>query len=71
MVKRVISALVGIAILFGVYFLKNDVVFNIVVTIIAIIGIGEFYHAVRQKGVKPIETVRISLLFTVAVYWFC
>ena len=57
MTKRVASSLVGIAILFGVYFLKNDVVFNIAVAIISIIGLNEFYHAVRQKDVKPVEFI--------------
>lgn len=55
--KRLISAFVGILILFGVYFLKNDVIFNIVASIISIIGLNEFYHAVKQKSIKPVETV--------------
>ena len=38
MAKRLISALVGVVILFSVYFLKNDVVFNIAVVIVSIIG---------------------------------
>ena len=57
MVKRVVSALIGIAILLGVYLLKNDVVFNIAVAVISIMGLNEFYHAVRQKNVRPIEFV--------------
>lgn len=57
MKKRIISALVAVAILFGVYFLKNDVVFNVAVVVVAILALGEFYHAVRQKGIKPVETV--------------
>ena len=57
MAKRLISALVGVVILFSVYFLKNDVVFNIAVVIVSIIGLNEFYHAVRQINIKPIEWV--------------
>lgn len=57
MKKRVISALVAVAILFGVYFLKNDVVFNIAVVVVAILALGEFYHATRQINLKPIESV--------------
>ena len=57
MAKRLISALVGVVILFSVYFLKNDVVFNIAVVIVSIIGLNEFYYAVRQINIKPIERV--------------
>ncbi len=57
MLKRVISALIGIVVLFAVILLKNDIVFNIAATIVSIIGINEFYHAVRQKDIKPIETL--------------
>lgn len=57
MAKRVISSLVGAAILFFVYFLKNDVIFNIAVVLISMIGLNEFYHAVRQINIKPIEWV--------------
>ena len=57
MAKRLISSFVGIAILLGVYCLKNDVVFNIAIVIISILGLNEFYHAVKQKGVKPLETI--------------
>lgn len=71
MIKRFISGLIATAILFGVYFLKNDVVFNIAVTIIALIGIGEFYHAVRQKNIRPLETLRLYLLFVTFLCWFC
>ena len=65
---RIISGVIGALILFGVYLLKNDIVFNIAVVIIAIIGLNEFYHAVRQKGIKPIEWIRIYLLFTYGTY---
>lgn len=55
MLKRIGSAGVGIAILLGVYFLKNDVVFNLAAVIVAIMGLNEFYHAIRKSGLKPIE----------------
>jgi len=54
--KRISSALVGIMILFAVYFLKNDIIFNIAVVIISIIGLNEFYHATRKIGIRPVET---------------
>lgn len=57
MAKRLISSFVGITILFGVYFLKNDVIFNIAIVMISILGLNEFYHAVKQKGIKPLETI--------------
>ena len=55
MLKRVLSALVGIAILLVVYFSKNNFVFNIAASIISIIGLNEFYNAIRKDGVRPIE----------------
>ena len=57
MAKRVLSSIIGVAILLGVYLLKNDVVFNIAVVIISIIALNEFYHAVKQKNIKPLETI--------------
>ena len=57
MLKRIISALVGVVLLIVVCALNNNLVFNIAVVIVSIIGIKEFYHAVRQKGLKPVEIV--------------
>lgn len=57
MIKRVVSALLGIVVLLIVYFLKNDFIFNLAVAIISIIGLNEFYHAVRQKNIKPFEFI--------------
>ena len=57
MAKRVVSALVGLVILCVVCFLENDLFFSIAVSIISIIGLNEFYHAVRQKGIKPVESL--------------
>ena len=55
MLKRIISGLIGVVILFGVYFSKSNVVFNIAATLISIIGLNEYYNAIRKKGIKPIE----------------
>ncbi len=57
MLKRVISALVGILLLLVIYMLHNNIIFNIAVAIVSIIGLNEFYHAVRQKGLKPVEII--------------
>lgn len=65
MLKRTISSMIGIAILLAVYLLKNNIVFNVAIVLISIIGLNEFYHAVRQKGIKPIET--IGYLFCILI----
>ena len=71
MVKRVVSALIGVAILLGVYFLKNDLVFNIAVAIVSILGLNEFYHAVKQKGIKPLETIGYIVCILVGFVRIC
>ena len=48
MLKRLISMLVGIAILIAVMTLNNMLVFDIAVSIVATLGLYEFYSAVRQ-----------------------
>lgn len=53
MVKRVISGIVGLVILAIVFVFNNLAVINIAVTIIALLGLLEFYHAFEQKGFKP------------------
>ena len=57
MLKRVISAAIGLLILILVFAANNMAVLNIAVTIIALIGISEFYNALKAKNVKPIETI--------------
>lgn len=57
MAKRVVSALVGLVILCLVCFLENNLFFSIAVSVVSIIGLNEFYHAVKQKGIKPFETL--------------
>lgn len=55
MLRRIVSAAIGIVILLAVLLLKNDIVFNIAVVIVSIIGLNEFYNSVRKVGIKPIE----------------
>lgn len=55
MLKRIGSAFIGVIILFAVYFSKSNIVFNIAAVVVAIIGLNEFYNAVRKKGIRPIE----------------
>ena len=71
MAKRLISSIVGIAILLGVYLVKNDIVFNIAVVIISIMGLNEFYHAVKQKGSKPLETIGYVVCLLIGLVRFC
>ena len=49
MLKRLISMLVGIIILVVVMGLNNILVFDIAVSIIAMLGLYEFYSAMRQS----------------------
>lgn len=57
MLKRVMSAVIGLLILILVFAANNMAVLNIAVTIIALIGISEFYNALKSKKIKPIETL--------------
>jgi phosphatidate cytidylyltransferase len=57
MVKRVVSSIVGFLILIFVLFIKNETIFSLAVTIVALIGLNEFYNAIKAKGMKPIEIV--------------
>lgn len=57
MLKRVLSAIVGVAILIVILLFGNQWVVNIAVTIIALIGLSEFYNVFKTKGYKPIESV--------------
>ncbi len=59
MAKRLISTGIGILILFLVMVSNNIVVFNIALTIIALIGIFEFYNAFRKKNIKPMALLRL------------
>ena len=57
MAKRLISMGIGLIILFLVMITNNVIVFNFALSIIALIGIGEFYRAFKNKGVKPISSI--------------
>ena len=68
MLKRLISMLIGIAILTLVMVFNNILVFAIAVTIVAAIGLYEFYSAIRQTGIRPIEWVGyLSTFLLVAI----
>lgn len=53
MAKRVISGLVGLAILAVVFIFNNVAIINVAVTVIAMMALLEFYHAFENKGFKP------------------
>ena len=55
MAKRLISMGFGLLILFFVMFSNSIYVFNIALTIVALIGIYEFYNAFKNKKVHPIS----------------
>lgn len=65
MIKRILSALIGIILLFVVFFWNNLVVVNIAVTIVAILGLWEFYQAFKKKGYKPFETLGYLLTLSI------
>lgn len=55
MAKRLISAGIGIIILILVMISNNIYVFNLALTIIALLAISEFYNAFKPKGNRPIS----------------
>ena len=57
MAKRLISTAVGIIILLLVMISNNIYIFNIALTIIALIGVYEFYNAFKAKGIKPVPLI--------------
>jgi phosphatidate cytidylyltransferase len=57
MIKRVISSLIGISLVIVIMILNNELIFNFAVTIIALIGLNEFYNAVKAKNIKPVEII--------------
>ena len=65
MAKRILSALVGIALLFLVFFFHNLVIINIAVTAVALLSLWEFYQAFKKKGYRPME--EIGYLVTLAI----
>ncbi|MBQ9267277.1 MAG: phosphatidate cytidylyltransferase [Clostridia bacterium] len=63
MLKRFISMIVGILILAGVMLLNSTLVFSIAVTVVAMIGLYEFYHTLKQRDVHPIEWLGYIVTF--------
>ena len=57
MAKRVVSGIIGLIILLTVFSVNNMLVLNIAVTIIALLGMSEFYNAFKTKNINPIEIV--------------
>ena len=57
MAKRIVSGVIGLVILLTVFALNNMLVLNVAVTIIALLGISEFYNAFKSKNINPIEIV--------------
>lgn len=57
MIKRWITSFVGIAIVAMLLIINSKLLFNIVITIVSILALNEFYSAVKQKGIKPVETI--------------
>lgn len=54
MLKRIISAIVALGILIFVLIQNNQLVFNVAVTVIAVVALWEFYGAVKKKGMRPL-----------------
>lgn len=57
MLKRWISSFIGISILAALLIINNKLLFNIVVAAISIIGLQEFYSAMKQKDIQPISII--------------
>lgn len=68
MLKRIISAILGIVVLIFVMIQKNQLVFNFAVAIISTIALWEFYNAVSKKGLKPLSILGyISVLSLIGI----
>ncbi len=70
MVKRLLSTAIGIIILILVFFYHNSVIINIATTVVALIGLSEFYNVFKKKGYKPIEMLRIYSYTCYTRNWF-
>lgn len=57
MAKRIISGIIGLVVLILVFTVNNMLVLNVAVTIIALLGLSEFYNAFKEKEVKPIRII--------------
>lgn len=70
MAKRIISAIIGMALIVLIFFLNNAVILNVAVTIVALVGLSEFYNVLKKKGYKPIETIGYIVTLRNTFYWF-
>lgn len=71
LVKRIISAIVGIVILVG-FLLLHRLAFSFLVTVIALIGLDEYYSLLRFKGANPNSILGIISGFVIclgAFFW--
>lgn len=57
MAKRVVSGIIGLVILLAVFTVNNMLVLNVAVTIIALLGLSEFYNAFKSKNINPIGII--------------
>lgn len=57
MAKRIISSVIGGLILMFIFIFNNQLVVNIAVTTISLIGISEFYNAFKSKEIKPLNFI--------------
>lgn len=66
MKTRIISGIIGTLLLVGVVF-SGKVFFSLAVTVLAVIGLSEFYIALRISGYNPVKTIgyiaALSLVF--------
>lgn len=65
MVKRTISALIALPLLFFVMFKGGDILYASVL-IVSLIGVWEYYHAFEQKQFKPLK--KYGLLFIILFF---
>lgn len=70
MLKRFVSMMIGILILATVMIWNNTLVFSISVTAVAMIGLFEFYSALKKKGFRPIGWIGylITLMLVIIPY---
>jgi phosphatidate cytidylyltransferase len=67
MVKRTISALIALPLLFFVMLKGGDILYGSVL-IVSLIGVWEYYHAFEQKEYKPLK--KYGLLFITLFFTF-
>src|SRR5260370_18210218 len=60
MLKRILSSLVGIPLLLFCVFWRGGLPFSIGITVVALVGVSEFYGACRKQGLRPLAGVGMS-----------